>query len=138
MGSEKPLGPLIIVKEDMFKEAERQMRHKAKDKERERSNRAAGLHALAIATKRRCPMRHDTIAWSGPPHDEVRAYICLRCNAAASEPEIKYMGYEFETAPDWIIHGILDADLQRQAEGNATQFAGLGGLFEGDIAPTQI
>jgi len=105
------------------------MRYKAKDKERERSNRAAGLASLAYGTKRRCPMRHDQIAWSGPPHDEVRAYVCLRCNAAASEPEIKYMGYEFETVPDFIIHSILDMDLQRQAEGNATHFAGLGGLF---------
>ena len=129
MATEKPLGPLIIVKEDMFKEAERQMRYRAKDKERERSNRAAGLAGLAHGTKRRCPMLHDTIAWSGPPHDTVRAYVCLRCNAAASEPEIRYMGFEFETVPDWIIHQILDADLQRQAEGNQTQFAGLGGQF---------
>ncbi len=126
MGAE---GPLIIVKEDMFKEAERLMRNKGRDRERERSNRAAGLHENAMGTKRRCPMRHDTIAWSGPPHDEVRAYVCLRCNAAASEPEIKYYGYEFETCPDWIIHQILDADLQRQAQGNPTSFGGIGGTF---------
>ncbi len=122
-------GPLIIVKEDMFKETEKLMRNKGRDKERERSNRAAGMHNLAMGTKRRCPMRHDTIAWSGPPHDEVRAYVCLRCNAAASEPEIKYYGYEFETVPDWIIMQILDADLQRQAEGNPTSFGGIGGTF---------
>ncbi len=128
MGSNKPLGPLIIVKEDMFKEAERIMRRKAGNKERERSNRAAGLHDLAMGTKRRCPMRHDTIAWSGPPHDEVRAYVCLRCNAAASEPEIKHYGFEFDTVPDWIIHRILDMDLQRQAEGNPVSFSGLGGF----------
>ena len=120
MGSkDKALGPLIIVKEDMFAEAERQMRYKAGDKERERSNRAAGMHKLAMGTRRRCPLRHDMIAWSGPPHDKVRAYVCLRCNAAASEPEIKYMGYEFDTVPDWIIHEILDVDLQRQAAGTS-------------------
>ena len=122
-----PSGPLIIVKEDMFKEAERQMRHKAGDKERERSNRAAGLHSLAMGTGRRCPRLHDMIAWVGPPHDTIRAYVCLLCNAAASEPEIKYMGYEFETVPDYIIHSILDADLQRQATTNPVSFGGLGG-----------
>jgi hypothetical protein len=128
MGADKPLGPLIIVKEDMFKETERLMRRKAGNKEQERSNRAAGLHDLAMGTKRRCPMRHDTIAWSGPPHDEIRAYVCLRCNAAASEPEIKYYGYEFETVPDWVIMQILDADLQRQVGGNPSSFSGLGGI----------
>ena len=122
-------GPLIIVKEDMFAEAERQMRYKARDKERERSNRAAGLHANAKGTRRRCPMRHDTIAWSGPPHDDVRAYVCLHCNAAASEPEIKYLGFEFDTCPDWIVMNILDEDLQRQGGANPTYFAGMGGKF---------
>ena len=125
--AEKSTGPLIIVREDMFAEAERQMRYKAGDKERERSNRAAGLHELAMGTGRRCPLLHDTIAWVGPPHDAVRAYVCLRCNAAASEPEIKYMGYEFETVPDYIIHSILDEDLQRQATTNPVSFGGLGG-----------
>ena len=125
MAADKPLGPLIIVKEDMFKEAEKQMRYRGKDKERERSNRAAGLVAAAKGTKRRCPLRHDMIAWSGPPHDKVRAYICLRCNAAASEPEIKDKGYEFDTVPDWIINEILDLDLQRQADqGNPAFFGG--------------
>ena len=122
----KSLGPLIIVKEDMFAEAERQMRYRAGDKERERSNRAAGMHEIAMGTRRICPMRHDRIAWSGPPHDDVRAYVCLSCNAAASEPEIKYMGFEFDTVPDWIITSILDADLKRQAGGNAKSFYGLG------------
>ena len=129
MDTNGPVGPLIVVKADMFAEAERQMRHKAGDKERERSNRAAGLHGLAMGSRRRCPMRHDTIAWSGPPHDTVRAYVCLRCNAAASEPEIKDMGYEFETVSDWIIHRILDLDLQRQAEGIGGVHAGLGGII---------
>lgn len=129
MGAKGPLGPLIIVREDMFKEAERLMRAKAGDKERERSNRAAGLHGLAMGTRRRCPMRHDTLAWSGPPHDSVRAYVCLRCNAAASEPEIKHFGYEFETVPDWVLYQILDADLQRQATTNPVTFGNMGGVL---------
>ena len=119
------MAPISIrVPEDMFKTVEKMLKYRFHDKERERSNRAAGLAASAKGTRRRCPMRHDMIAWSGPPHDAVRAYICLRCNAAASEPEIKYMGYDFDTVPDWIITQLLDVDLQRQAEGNARQFGG--------------
>ena len=107
-------------------EAEKMLHYRYWDKERERSNRAAGLADLARATLRRCPLRHQRIAWSGPPHDRIRAYICLDCNAAACEPEIKDMGYDFETVPDWIIHRILDLDLQRQAEGKVF-IGGLGG-----------
>ena len=122
------MAPLIIVKEDMFKLVEKMLRYRFRDKERERSQRAAGLAQAALGTKRRCPMRHDTIAWSGPPHDSVRAYVCLRCNAAASEPEIKDRGFDFDTIPDWEILRILDLDLQRQADmGNPTFFGGLGG-----------
>lgn len=131
-----PLGPLIKVSEDMFKTVERMLKYRFWDKERERSNRAAGLREQARGLKRRCYMRHDRIAWSGPPHDRIRAYVCLWCNAAACEPEIKDMGYDFETVPDWVLvgwsewkngvliyhPGILDLDLQRQAEGNATNF----------------
>lgn len=117
----------IKVAFDAFKEVEKQLKHRFWDKERERSQRAAGMADLAKGTKRRCPMRHDRIAWSGPPHDDIRAYICLRCNAAACEPEIKDRGFEFETIPDWEIHAIMDLDLQRQAEGNPVIFGGLGG-----------
>ena len=110
-------------------EVEKMLQYRYHDKERERSNRAAGLADVARGTKRRCPLRHDQIAWSGPPHDEVRAYICLRCNAAASEPEIKHMGFDFDTVPDWIITSILDMDLQRQTEmGNPAFFSGMGGI----------
>lgn len=116
---------------DAQAEVERAMQHRYGDKERERSNRAAGLVDLAKGTRRRCPMRHDEIAWSGPPHDTDRAYVCLRCNAAASEAEIKYMGYDFDTVPDWIVNAILDVDLQRQANGNATFFGGMGGIVTG-------
>ena len=123
------MAPLIRVPAgNMFREVEKLLHFKFWDKERERSNRAAGLADAAKGTKRKCPLRHDMIAWSGPPHDSVRAYICLRCNGAACEPEIKDMGYDFETVPDFIIHHILDLDLQRQ-EGDKKLFAGLGGKF---------
>lgn len=112
---------------DAFKEVEKLMRYRFGDKERQRSNRAAALVQAALGTTRRCPMRHDQIAWSGPPHDRIRAYVCLRCNAAACEPEIKDRGYDFDTVPDWIIHEILDLDLRRQAEGNKKLFGGFGG-----------
>jgi hypothetical protein len=114
--------PLIKVAFDAFQEAEKLLKAKFWDKERERSNRAAGLAGLAIGTKRRCPMRHDRIAWSGPPHDKIRAYVCLRCNAAACEPEIKDRGFDFDTIPDFEIHKILDLDLERQAKGNPRSF----------------
>ena len=72
-------------------------------------------------------MRHRDIAWSGPPHDTMRCYICLNCNAAASEPEIKDRGFDFETIPDWEIDRIFDLDLQRQAQGSPAFFGGLEG-----------
>ena len=100
------------------------LQYRFHDKERERSNRASGMADLARGSKRRCPLQHDQIAWSGPPHDTVRAYVCLRCNAMASEPEIKHLGYEFDTVPDGIITSVMDMDLQRQAQGNPTTFFG--------------
>ena len=120
------MAPILKVSFDAFKEAEKLLRYRFWDKERERSNRAAAMALMAAGTKRRCPLRHQRIAWSGPPHDTIRAYICLECSAAACEPEIKDMGYEFETVPDWIIMRILDLDLQRQAEGKVF-IGGLGG-----------
>ena len=116
---------------DQQAEVEKMLRYRYADKERERSNRAAGLADLAHGTRRRCPLRHDQIAWSGPPHDSVRCYICLRCNAMASEPEIKHMGFDFDTVPDMIIMSILDMDLERQGGSNPVMFGGFGG-----IAPT--
>lgn len=114
---------------DMFKEVEKLLHYRWWDKGRERSQRAAGLVELARGTTRRCPLRHDRIAWSGPPHDQARCYVCLRCNAAASEAEIKDRGFLFETVPDWEIDRILDLDLQRQAEGNRKMFGGFGDTF---------
>ena len=120
---------------DQQAEVEKALQYRYRDKERERSNRAAGLNELARGTRRRCPMLHSDIAWSGPPHDKVRAYVCLYCNAAACEPEIKDMGYDFNTVGIEAIHAILDADLQRQAEqGNPSFFVGLGGMLSGHQA----
>ena len=85
------------------------------------------MREQASGTKRTCPLRHESIAESGPPHDAVRAYICLACNAAACEPEIVDMGYDFETVSFIIVHQIMDLDLQRQAGGNPVVFGGLGG-----------
>ena len=122
--------PIIVkIPFDAFKEVERMLKYRFHDKERERSNRAAGLAEQAKGTRRRCPLRHDTIAWSGPPHDPIRTYICLRCNACASEPEIKDRGYDFETVPDWEIDAIFDLDLERQSTmGNPSFFGGFGGI----------
>lgn len=132
--------PIIIrVPFNAFAEVEKLLKHRFWDKERERSQRAARLVEAAKGTRRRCPLRHSRLAWSGPPHDPIRCYICLDCNAAASEPEIRDRGYDFETVPDWILvgwverkdgtlifhPGILDDDLQRQAElGNPSFFGG--------------
>mgnify|MGYP001573395841 CR=1 FL=1 len=122
------MASLIRVPIHMFREVEKMLHYRYADKERERSNRSAGLRQAALGTRRRCPLRHERIAWSGPPHDAVRAYVCLECNAAACEPEIKDMGFDFDTVPDWIIHRILDADLERQTDlGNPAFFGGLGG-----------
>ena len=110
-------------------EIEKMLKYRFADKERERSNRAAGLRESALGTRRRClPYpSHQKIAWVGPPHDRIRAYVCLNCNAAASEPEIKERGYDFDTIPDFAIHAIMDDDLQRQATTNPVTFGGLGG-----------
>jgi len=113
---------------NMFAEVEKMLKYRWWDKARERSNRAAALAEMAMGSPRRCPLRHDMIAWSGPPHDKIRCYICLRCNAAASEPEIKDRGFDFDTIPDWEIDKILDLDLERQAKmGNRSVFGGVGG-----------
>ena len=119
------MGPFIKVSFNAFKEVEQMLKYRFWDKERERSNRAAGMAKMARGTRRRCPLRHSRIAWSGLPYDPIRCYICLDCNAAASEPEIKDRGYDFNNVPDVIIDEILDLDLARQGERNF--FAGFGG-----------
>ena len=114
---------------DAFAEVEKRLKFRFWDKGRERSNRARGLNEAAQGSRRRCPLRHQTIAWSGPPFDPIRTYICLNCNAAACEPEIRDRGFTFDEVPDWIIHEILDLDLQRQAGSNPVSFGGLDGPF---------
>lgn len=101
---------------------EKRLHYKFWDKERERSNRAAGLAEKSRGDVRRVPRcpsfpPHNRIAWSGPPYDSIRAYICLECKAMASEPEIASYGFDFDLAPDWIILPIFDLDLQRQVAG---------------------
>lgn len=119
------MAPITRVAFDAFAEVEKMLKHRWWDKGRERSNRAAALAEAARGTVRRCPLHHDQIAWSGPPHDAIRAYVCLRCNAAACEPEIKDRGYDFDTVPIEIIDAILDLDLQRQSTmGNKGFFGG--------------
>lgn len=119
------MGLVVKVPVNMFKEVEKMLHYRFWDKERERSQRATAMAQAAQGTRRRCPFRHDQVAWSGPPHDTVRAWVCLRCNAAASEPEIKDRGYAFEDATEDLIVEILDLDLQRQAEqGNKAFFFG--------------
>lgn len=128
--------PYIKVPFNAFKEVEKRLKYKFWDKERERSNHAAMLADQAKSAVRRvplCPMRHDRIAWSGPPHDKIRTYVCLRCYGCACEPEIKDMGYDFDTVPDWIIYQIMDEDLKRQAAGNPKSFFMPGGIGEGDF-----
>jgi len=121
------MAPLIRVGFNAAKEVEKLLHYRWWDKERERSNRAARLHAEGPSVPSRfCPRRHPNLAWSGPPHDAIRAYVCLDCHAAACEPEIKDRGYEFDTVPDWIIDEILDLDLERQFAGS-TFFGGLDG-----------
>ena len=122
--------PLIRVPFDAFKEVEKLLKYRFWDKERERSNHAAALAEqarAAIRSRAICPLRHQTIAWSGPPHDKIRNYICLNCYACACEPEIKDRGFDFETIPDWELDIIFDLDLQRQVAGNTRMFNGLGG-----------
>ena len=114
------------------KSIEKMMQYRYGDNERARSNRAAGLADAARGTRRTCPTnpKHLKFAYSGPPHDLIRAYVCIYCGATACEPEIKDRGYDFETCPDWIMLDIMDLDLQRQAENNTKFFPGLGGVFD--------
>ena len=102
---------------EMQKLIEKRLWYRFWDKGRERSNRARGLAETGLVAIR-CVMRHDTLAYSGPPDDPIRAYVCVHCHAAACEPEIRDKGFEFDAIPDWEIHKILDLDLERQAAGN--------------------
>lgn len=101
---------------------EKRLKYRFWDKGRERSNRAAAMadRGPDVAL---CPLRHNTIGWSGPPHDAIRRYVCLECKSYASEAMIKEMGHDFETAPDYIIHDLMDEVLRvRFEKGNPTHF----------------
>lgn len=115
------MGPVIKVPENMFRLVEKRLKYRFWDKERERSNHAKQWIDDGVVT-RACPKHHDTLCYSGPPNDKVRAYVCYHCHAAACEPEIRDRGFEFETIPDWEIHIILDLDLRRQMAGNSRSF----------------
>lgn len=112
---------------DCMNVVEKGLHYKFWDKERERSNRAARLADDArggIRTEARCftiPV-HDRVAWIGPPHDPIQAWVCLSCKGVACEPEIKDRGYDFKEVPDWIITEIMDLDLKRQVAGNPKSF----------------
>lgn len=109
---------------------EKKLKYRFWDKQRERSNRAAGIASAAHGTRRRCPSYppHAKFSYSGPPDDPIRAYICIYCGAVACEPEIKDRGYEFATVPDVVMLDIMNQDLQRQAQGNPTFYGGFGGV----------
>lgn len=99
------------------------MNYRFWDKGRERSNHAKLLQDAGVVG-RRCLFHHQTIAYSGPPYDKVRAYICVDCHAAACEPEIKDRGFDFAEIPDFEIHKIMDLDLERQAKRSRSFFVG--------------
>lgn len=115
---------LIRVAYDAFRDVEKRMKWKFWDKERERSNRASAM-ADRGSIHPVCPLHHQTIAWSGPPHDTIRRYICLQCSAYASEDMIKDMGYEFLTCPDYVMYDLMDEVLKQR--GQVISYAGVGG-----------
>lgn len=104
---------------DAFKAVEKAGRYRFWDKERERSNHAKQFMDSG-GVGRRCPRRHQRIAYSGPPHDAIRTYVCVDCHAAACEPEIRDRGFTFDEITDWEMDKIFDLDLERQAKGSRT------------------
>ena len=111
----------IQVPENMFQAVEKRLKYRFWDKERERSQRAAGLADKGPVVPL-CPRNHDTIAWSGPPHNKVRCYTCLHCNVYISEPEIRDKGLEFETIADWQMHQMMDEKLTQFRNGSPKLF----------------
>lgn len=112
------------------RDVDHMLKYKFGDKGRERSNHAALIREQAQGTRRACITvpKHREFAYSGPEGgDPIRCYVCIACGAAASEPEIKDLGWEFDTIPDYVIMEIFDKDLERQAGSNARFFGGMGG-----------
>ena len=120
------MGIVIKIPYNAFKDVEKRLSYKFWDKGRERSNRAAAMMASGRIAAR-CILRHDQFAYTGPPDDKIRAYVCLRCHAAACEPEIIDMGSTFDECTLELIHHIMDLDLARQGAGNPKQF----GMYAG-------
>ena len=119
--------PLIIIKKNLQQLIEKRLRYRFHDKERERSQRAAGM-ADRGPTAALCPLRHRDTAWSGPPHNSVRQVTCLTCFATATEFHVKEMGYHFDDrgtgdCPDYVIEDLMDEELRQRFErGNPTVF----------------
>jgi hypothetical protein len=115
--------PLIRVAYDAFKDVEKRMKYRFWDKGRERSNRAAGMadRGPMVAL---CPLRHSTFAYSGPPDDTIRQYVCLHCSAYATEDMIKDMGFAFGEAPDRVIFDLMDEVLKQNSSGRSLFYAG--------------
>mgnify|MGYP001614982591 CR=1 FL=1 len=113
------MAPLIRIPVDMFKEVEKLLLYRFWDGDRRLSNHGQGIAEYGAATWR-CLRQHERLQWVGPPHDPIRAYVCLDCHGAACEPEIRDRGFEFDLIPDWEIHKILDLDLERQRVGKRT------------------
>ena len=97
----------IHIKDNLFSGLEKRLKYRFWDKGRERSNRAKAM-AEGGPSVPRCPRKHDTMGYSGPPDDSVRRYVCLICRADATEGAIVHMGHDFETVPDYIIHDLMD------------------------------
>lgn len=119
--------PLIRMAYDAFKDVEKRMKYRFWDKERERSERSYGLADRGpIAPS--CPLGHQSFAWSGPPYNKERLYVCITCGAYCSEDMIKDMGYLFDTVPDYIIYDLMnEVARQKYMKGDPIFFGGLGG-----------
>lgn len=117
--------PLIKVAYDAFKDVEKRMTYRFWDKQRERSNRAAGMADRGPAAVS-CPRRHQTLAFSGPPDDRIKQYVCLHCSAYATEGMINDMGHEFELVPDYIIYDLMDEVLKQHSVGRMVSYPGNG------------
>ena len=113
----------IRVRENMAALVEKRLKYRFWDSERKWSNRAAGI-ADGGPQQAVCPLRHDEIAWSGPPHN---AFPAVRLPAVwCGRQRVRYQGHghDFETVPDWIIHDLMDERLRLRFEkGDPSTFA---------------
>jgi len=112
---------LIAIKENLRDLLEKRSQYRFRGKEQDRSNYAAGKADRGSAAAF-CPRQHDTIAYSGPPHDSVKQYVCMHCSAGANEAMIKDMGFEFDTVPDYVMADLMDEVLRVRASGKKMYF----------------